>query len=139
MAARAGPGPLSPIRRACYRESCLHPGLVGDASGVKTPVNLALSAEPTPRNLVQEHNLQLLIRHKLATGTLPLNSIPRVWGGPGNGESCDACELVITKDELLIEGISLANGRKPLQLHVECFHFWELERRLISAGTSPQP
>jgi hypothetical protein len=46
---------------------------------------------------------------------------------------------VITKDELLIEGISLAGGRKPLQLHVECFHLWELERRDVSVQTPPQP
>jgi hypothetical protein len=57
---------------------------------------------------MQQHSLQLLIRHKLANGTLPPNSIPRVWGGPGNGESCDACETIITKDEWVIEGISLA-------------------------------
>ena len=69
---------------------------------------------------MQQHSLQLLIRHKLANGTLPMNSIPRVWGGPGNGESCDACETIIPKDEWVIEGISLAQGRKPLQLHVEC-------------------
>jgi hypothetical protein len=49
-----------------------------------------------------------------------MNSIPRIWGGPGNGEACDACELIVTKDGLIIEGISLAAGRKPLQLHVEC-------------------
>ena len=50
--------------------------------------------------------LQLLIRQKLADGRLPINSIPRVWGGPGNGETCDACEGIITKDEFVIEGIS---------------------------------
>ena len=83
---------------------------------------------------MQQHSLQLLIRHKLANGTLPTNSIPRVWGGPGNGESCDACEIIITKDEWVIEGISLAEGRKPLQLHVECFHLWELERHAMAPG-----
>ena len=68
---------------------------------------------------MHQQGLQLIIRQKLQNGTLPYNSIPRVWGGPGNGEACDACEAVITKDELVIEGISLAEGRKPLQLHVE--------------------
>ncbi len=72
--------------------------------------------------------LELVIRHKLKTGALPRNSIPRVWGGPGNGETCDGCESIITKDEWVIEGISLAEGRKPLQLHAECFHLWERER-----------
>ena len=84
---------------------------------------------------MQQHSLQLLIRHKLANGTLPTNSIPRVWGGPGHGESCDACETIIPKDEWVIEGISLAEGRKPLQLHVECFHLWELERHAMAPPT----
>jgi hypothetical protein len=86
---------------------------------------------------MQQHSLQLVIRQKLANGTLPLNSIPRVWGGPGNGEMCDACEGIVTKDEMLIEGISLAGGRNPLQLHVECFHLWERERHAVVAKTEP--
>ena len=86
---------------------------------------------------MQDHHLQLLIRQKLADGRLPINSIPRVWGGPGNGETCDACESVITKDEWVIEGISLAEGRKPLQLHVECFHLWERERHTMAGETKP--
>ena len=78
---------------------------------------------------MQQHSLQLLIRQKLQNGALPYDSISRVWGGPGNGETCDACELIVTKDEWVMEGISLAGGRKPLQLHTECFHLWEQERR----------
>jgi hypothetical protein len=69
-----------------------------------------------------------LIRSKLADGRLPVNSIPRVWGGHGDGEICDACEQVVTKDQLVMEGISLAGGRKPLQLHTECFYLWDAER-----------
>jgi hypothetical protein len=86
---------------------------------------------------MQQRHLQLLIRQKLQTGALPRNSIPRVWGGPGNGETCDACDGIVTKDEWVIEGISLAGGRKPLQLHVECFHLWELERHTFVATTEP--
>jgi hypothetical protein len=73
--------------------------------------------------------LRLLILSKLADGRLPLNSIPSVWGGPGNGESCDACDGIVTKDESAIEGISLAGGKRPLQLHARCFWIWEAERR----------
>ena len=36
---------------------------------------------------MHQQGLQLIIRQKLKNGTLPNNSIPRVWGGPGNGES----------------------------------------------------
>ena len=37
----------------------------------------------------------------------------------------------------MIEGISLAEGRKPLQLHVECFHLWERERHAMAGETKP--
>ena len=37
----------------------------------------------------------------------------------------------------MIEGIALAGGRKPLQLHVECFHLWERERHAFVAKTEP--
>ena len=88
---------------------------------------------------MQDHDLQLMIRQKLTDGRLPLNSIPRVWGGPGNGETCDACEGIVTKDEFVIEGISLAEGRRPLQLHVECFHLGDQERHAVAARTSTKP
>jgi hypothetical protein len=93
----------------------------------------------TPGVLLQQHSLQLPIRQKLENGTLPLNSIRRIWGGPGKEETCDACEGIISKDELVIEGISLAEARKPLQLHVECFHLRERERRAIASRTPAHP
>ena len=71
--------------------------------------------------------LRLIIRGKLADGRLPLNSISRIWGGPGKGESCSACDGIVTKGEFVIEGISLAVGQRPLQLHVRCFWLWESE------------
>jgi hypothetical protein len=85
--------------------------------------------------------LRLLILIKLADGRLPLNSIPRVWGGPGNGETCHACEKIITKHEFVMEGVSLAGGKAPLQLHVGCFWLWEEERRpqLASHGSTSAP
>jgi len=87
---------------------------------------------------MDQESLRLLIRGKLDQGLLPYDSIPRVWGAPGAGETCDACELIIELPELVIEGISLADGhrpfevhdrRRPLQLHVRCFYLWDLERR----------
>ena len=87
---------------------------------------------------MDEESLGLLIRAKLEQGVLPYNSIPRVWGAPGAGETCDACERVIEPPELVMEGITLADGsrplevhdrRRPLQLHVLCFYLWDRERR----------
>jgi hypothetical protein len=40
-----------------------------------------------------------------------------------------ACGSVSTKDEWVIEGISLAERRKPLQLDVECCYLWDQEWR----------
>lgn len=76
---------------------------------------------------MDQEALRLLIRRKLADGDLPHNSIPRIWGGPGNGEDCDACRGVISNTQFLMEGIStLAN--QGVQFHVECFYIWDLER-----------
>ena len=75
--------------------------------------------------------LRLLIRQKLQDGRLPVDHIPRVWGGPGAMETCDACELIVTQDEFVMEGISLTGGRRPLQLHVLCFGIWDAERRTV--------
>ena len=74
--------------------------------------------------------LRILIRGKLDDGRLPLNSIPRISGGPGNGELCDACETVVPKDEFLMEGISPSQGKRPIQFHTRCFYLWDVERRL---------
>ena len=84
-------------------------------------------------------SLRLLIRSKLHHGILPYNSIPRIWGAPGNGETCDACDLVVAPTQMVMEGISLTDGshtlhtadhRRPLQLHVTCFYLWDMERRM---------
>ena len=88
---------------------------------------------------MQDHHLQPLIRQKLVDGRLP-RTVSRGSGvGPGNGETCDACEDLVTKDELVIEGISLASGRKALQLHVACFHLWDIERYARAAERPFQP
>jgi hypothetical protein len=50
--------------------------------------------------------LRRLIRDKLAIGTLPHDSIPGVSGGLGQGETCQGCAEIITKPQMLMEGIS---------------------------------
>jgi hypothetical protein len=87
---------------------------------------------------MEHESLRLLIRNKLEHGLLPYNSIPRIWGAPGAGETCDGCDLVIEAKELVMEGISLSgegsmplhgfDRRRPLQLHVTCFYLWDVER-----------
>jgi hypothetical protein len=65
--------------------------------------------------------LRLLIRENLADGRLPHDSIPRVWGGAGNGEVRDACGLVIDKTQFVMEGISTNVSKRAVQFHVKCF------------------
>jgi hypothetical protein len=74
--------------------------------------------------------IRLLIRSKLNDGRLPYNSMPRFWGGVGRGERCDACDMLITKEQLVLEGIpSTLSDKKATQFHVKCFYVWDAERR----------
>jgi len=81
--------------------------------------------------------LRFVIRDKLGNGELPHDSIPRIWGGPGNGERCDACEEVVRTGQLLMEGISAVTNQ-GIQLHVECFSVWDTERA-APGGQHPKP
>jgi hypothetical protein len=55
-----------------------------------------------------------LIRRKLHDRHLPHDAIRTVWSTPSDGETCDACDTVLTKDQLLMEGVTLDLGRKAL-------------------------
>jgi hypothetical protein len=77
--------------------------------------------------------LRQLIRDKLEDGRLPYNSIPRVWGGKGAGEICDACEESVTPAHLVMEGVSTDMVKRAVQFHVGCFYLWDVARRDPSA------
>ena len=81
--------------------------------------------------------LRRLVNEKLADGRLPLNSIPRAWGGPGNGGDLRCVRDDFTRLEFIMEGISRAPGKKPLQMHVGCLHLWDDERRRGSQAFAP--
>ena len=75
--------------------------------------------------------LRILIREKLDDGRLPYGSASTVWGSPGDGETCDACRMTITKGQLLMDGAARAGKRnRSVQLHVACFEVWNEERRM---------
>ena len=75
--------------------------------------------------------LRTLIREKLRDGRLPLD-MTRLWGGPADGELCDACGQPITKQQLVMEGMSnRTKDAKPIHLHVTCFQIWEVEKRKL--------
>jgi hypothetical protein len=98
--------------------------------GVETPVNLALYRCPTPaRPAMDQEALRLLIRRRIHDRRLPHDGVRTVWSTPSDGETCDACDTVLTKDQLLMEGCPLDLGRRPFQMHVRCFQMWDHERR----------
>jgi hypothetical protein len=78
---------------------------------------------------MDQESLRLLIQHKIRDRRLPHDGITKVWSSPSDGEMCDACDTVITKDQSLMEGFPLDLGRRPFQMHVRCFHIWDHERR----------
>jgi hypothetical protein len=99
------------------------------AAGAETLVNLACSNLQGPEALIEQDNLRLMIQEKLADGRLPHDHIPRVWGGPGNGETCDGCGEIVGKAQLVMEGID-ARGC-GVQFHVACFYVWDAERKVL--------
>jgi hypothetical protein len=72
--------------------------------------------------------LRLIVQRKLHDGRLPHDRFTAVWSGPSDGETCDACDVLLTEQQVLMEGI---RGRKtpPVYFHVHCFGIWDLERR----------
>jgi hypothetical protein len=76
---------------------------------------------------MEDHALRRYIRAKLENGhLLPYDSVPPVWGGPGNGETCDGCEEIIAKDQLVMKGVAIKG--EAVRFHVKCFDVWAAEQ-----------
>jgi hypothetical protein len=99
--------------------------------GVAALVNVAcvrgklLNREAT----MDQESLRLLIQRKIRDGRLPHDGIKKVWSSRSDGETCDACDVILSKDQMLMEGVAMDLGRRPLQLHVRCFQVWDHVRR----------
>ncbi len=48
--------------------------------------------------------LRLLVQRKLRDGRLPHDRFTVVWSGPSDGETCDACDVLLTNQHVLMEG-----------------------------------
>ena len=81
--------------------------------------------------------LRLLIQEKLADGRLPHTRIPRIWGGPGNGETCDGCGETVTKAQTLMENLDAAG--RGVTFHVACFYVWDVARQMYGQRDRPSP
>ena len=83
---------------------------------------------------MDQPTLRLMIHDKLADGRLPHNHIPRMWGGPGNGEICDGCGETVRKTQVVMEGLS--GKDRDVQFHVACFYVWDATRRVLGYKAS---
>ena len=84
---------------------------------------------------MEDEPLRALIRAKIADGSLPAMALRHVWGGPGQGKPCVACDETIPKGEHEIGG-----ERAPLVVapfHVRCLLLWDSERRK-QLGVAPR-
>jgi len=79
--------------------------------------------------------LRLLIRRKLHDRRLPHDGIRTVWSTPSDGETCDACDTVLTSDQLLMEAVPLGLGTRSIRMHIRCFQIWDLEKRTFKPNS----
>jgi hypothetical protein len=87
---------------------------------------------------MQTEALRVLVRQKLVDGRLPYNHIPRISGGSGDGETCDACDTLITEEELVMEGIaSMPRGARRSRSLLIAFTPFRL--RASAASGRPNP
>jgi len=81
---------------------------------------------------MDQESLRFLIRRKLQDGRLPHDGIRKIWSSPSDGETCNACDATLSKDQMLMEGVTTGLGRRPFQFHVRCFQIWDHERHLTA-------
>jgi hypothetical protein len=78
--------------------------------------------------------LLLLVRDKLRDGRLSTDGIRKVVSTPSDGETCDACDTRIAKDQLVMEATLAGRSAQTavLRFHVACFRLWDAERSTTS-------
>ena len=93
-------------------------------------------ADPGPpaRVAMDEDSLRALINSKLADESLSHDHILGMLVGPGQGEICDACTLVIDTNHLVMKGVSTGRAEGAVQFHVKCFRLWD-EVRTVGADS----
>jgi hypothetical protein len=79
--------------------------------------------------------LRRVIRRKLKNRRLPHDGIKMVWTTPSGGETCDACDTVLTSDQLLMEAVTLGLGTRSIRMHIRCFQIWDLEKRTFKPSS----
>jgi hypothetical protein len=75
---------------------------------------------------MNEEPLREWIREKLRAGSLPRTPSDKIWGGPGSGRVCAACNQPIAPTSSEIEDRD--ENDQPLVFHARCHSLVSLER-----------
>lgn len=70
--------------------------------------------------------IRAMVNAKLDHGDLPRRPPKRMWGGPGNGETCAACDDAVVDDGVL--EVNSADD-KTRHYHPRCYTIVSEERR----------
>jgi len=54
---------------------------------------------------------------------------PGSGAGRATGEICDGCDEIVTKGQMIMEGLSGKDS--GVQFHVACFYVWDVERHVL--------
>jgi hypothetical protein len=71
-------------------------------------------------------DLGAVISTKITDGRLPRDRPEKMWVGPGLDNVCDACGLLITRDQREYE--FEPPGWRTIHLHHQCLEIWHVER-----------
>ena len=81
-----------------------------------------------------EARLRRIIRSKLFLGLLPYNRATIIYGGRGEGGTCNVCKLPLMAAQLVMD---VPFGKTLVYLHADCFILWDEERcAAMAARTS---
>jgi len=68
------------------------------------------------------------IRRRLRDGRLPYDRTATIFGAPGAGGHCDACDGLRTRSQLIMT-VQSPSGGATARLHADCFILWEQLRQ----------
>jgi hypothetical protein len=75
---------------------------------------------------VEVADLRVTIRLKVAAGVLPKDAPVKMWAGYGTGQTCAACDLSTTKEDVEYE-VDMVD-RRTFVFHQLCLTLWHQER-----------